>query len=219
MSEATGSLGPSVWAVSDGRDGNVRQVQAIAHALSETQRWMQIAHIAGEGHRTGPLDLTPRAPFSWLPASQAVLIKQALPPDQRNELGPPWPNVWIGAGRRTAPYSKDVRGWSDYETLTVHILDPGIDPGNFDILVTPEHDGVAGDNVIATRGSPAYFAADDVEAAGLAFADLADERGRSAIIVLGGDSKTHTFDNAAADRLDVHIRAVASLCAIASLTR
>jgi mitochondrial fission protein ELM1 len=34
-----------------------------------------------------------------------------------------------------------------------------------------------------------------------AFADLADERGKSAIVILGGNSKSHTFTEAAADRL------------------
>lgn len=204
------SFGPSVWTVSDGRAGNAAQVQAIANALSETQRWMRIAHINGLGHRSAPVTLTPRAPLGWLPAGAAAWPRLALPKDERAILAAPWPTLWLGAGRRTAPYSASVRDWSGGATFVVHVLDAGLPPERFDLLVTPEHDGVAGANVIATIGSPSYFSTDDIEAAGLAFADLADERGNSAVVILGGDSRAHTFDRPAIERLGVHLRAVAA---------
>ncbi|WP_199288581.1 mitochondrial fission ELM1 family protein, partial [Henriciella aquimarina] len=73
--------------------------------------------------------------------------------------------------------------------------------GDFDLIVVPEHDGLDGPNVIRTVGAPSYFAPDDIEEAGQAFADLADENGKSCVVILGGDSKAHTFSEAAADRL------------------
>lgn len=208
MSGAGGALGPSIWAVSDGRAGNAAQVRAIASALSDTRRWMQIAHVQGRGHRRQPLDLNPRVPLRWLPPSRAFKPLLALPKEQRQVFEGPFPTVWVGAGSRTAPYSTAVRDWSGGKTLTVHVLDPRTDTTDFDILVTPRHDLSEGENVVQTMGSPAYFSAEEVEAAGLAFADLADERGRSAIVVLGGDSRTHTFDKSAIARLDVQLRAV-----------
>ena len=208
MTVGGASLGPSIWAVSDGRAGNAAQVRAIASALSETSRWMRIGHIQGKGHRNEPLHLTPRAPLRWLPPSKAFKPLLALPQAERELFVAPYPTVWVGAGSRTAPYSAGMRDWSSGQTLTVHVLDPRTDTTDFDILVTPRHDLSDGVNVVQTMGSPAYFSADDVEAAGLAFADLADERGRSAIVVLGGDSRTHTFDKAAMTRLEVHLRAV-----------
>lgn len=208
MTSGGGTLGPSIWAVSDGRAGNAAQVRAIASALSETGRWMKIAHIQGKGHRSDPVYLHPRAPLRWLPPSRAFKPLSALPEAERNIFADPYPTIWIGAGSRTAPYSAGVRKWSGGKTLTVHVLDPRTDTTDFDVLVTPRHDLSEGENVVQTMGSPSYFAADDIEAAGLAFADLADERGRSAIVVLGGDSRTHTFDKSAMKRLDVQLRAV-----------
>ncbi|MEO0884262.1 MAG: mitochondrial fission ELM1 family protein [Pseudomonadota bacterium] len=210
MNDEAASLGPSVWAVSDGRDGNAAQVRAVLQALNETQRWMQIAHIQGEGHRKEALTLKTPAPFSWLPSSWSGLARASLPLDQKAALTAPWPTLWLAAGRRTARFSADMRDWSGGRTFVVHMLTPDLPADRFDLLVTPSHDEASGPNVVQTVGSPAYFAADDVEASGLAFADLADERGRSAIVVLGGDSKTHTFDKAATERMDVHIRAVAA---------
>lgn len=204
------SLGPSIWAVSDGRAGNAAQVRALTAALGATGRWMKIAHIAGAAHRQEPLVLTPRAPWRWLPADRWPAPLKALPKAQRATLAAPWPTVWIAAGRRSASLTKLARDMSGGKTFTVQILDPYIAPSNFDLLVVPEHDAVSGPSVIRTVGSPAYFAPEALEEAAQAFADLADETRRSAIVILGGDSRVHTFTNAAADRLEGQMRALAA---------
>lgn len=205
-----GSLGPSVWAVSDGRAGNAAQVRALTAALGAMHRWVRIAHIAGEAHRQEPLVVTPRAPWRWLPADRWPAPLQALPKDQRPALAAPWPTVWIAAGRRSAPLTRYARQASGEKTFTVQILDPHIPPSNFDLLVVPEHDAVSGPNVIRTIGSPAYFSPEALEEAAQSFADLADETRRSAIVILGGDSRVHTFTHAAADRLESQMRALAA---------
>ncbi|RIJ13799.1 hypothetical protein D1227_11795 [Henriciella mobilis] len=194
-------VGPSVWAVSDGRAGNAAQVRSIVQALAATGRWMRIAHIQGKGHRDTPITLTPRAPWTWLPGPRWPLEKFALPPEQRSVLSPPWPDVWIAAGRRSAPFTAAVRELSGGKTLTVQVLDPKSSHDAFDLIVVPEHDELDGPNVIRTVGAPSYFSPDNIEDAGQAFADLADENGRSCIVILGGDSKAHTFTDAIADKL------------------
>lgn len=204
---AEGALGPSFWAVSDGRAGNAAQVRAIMRALGETERWIKIAHIQGKAHRPDPITLSPRAPWVWLPADKWPLIDMALPKAKRDILKAPFPNVWIGAGRRVAAFTRHIHKQSP-ETLTIQILNPRISSDNFDLLVTPAHDQVSGDNVISTLGSPSYFSPDDIENAGQAFADLADDRGKSAIVILGGDSRTHRFTSAAAARLEQQLRAL-----------
>lgn len=208
MAEA-GSLGPSVWAVSDGRAGNAAQVRAVLQALGDTRRWIQIAHINGESHRSEPLTLSPRLPWTLLPADKWPSPLASLPKNQRDLLTPPWPTIWIAAGRRSAALTRAVRELSGGKTLTVQILDPRIPSENFDVLVTPAHDETNGPNVIQTIGSPSYFAPDLIEDAGQSFADLADERNKSAIVILGGNSRTHTFTDAAAERLESQLRILA----------
>lgn len=205
-----GSLGPSVWAVSDGRAGNASQVRALVNALGEPARWMRIAHIAGEAHRAQPLVLTPRAPWTWISADRWPSPLLSLPQAQRTQLSPPWPTLWIAAGRRSAAFTKFVRERSEGNTFTVQILDPYIDASNFDLLVVPEHDGLGGTNVVTTVGSPAHFADETLEETAQAFAPLADETRRSVVVILGGHSKTHTFTPAAANRLDLQLRALAA---------
>jgi mitochondrial fission protein ELM1 len=203
-----GTLGPSVWAVSDGRAGNAAQARALAQALGTPSRWMKIAHIPGQGHRAAPLTLTPRAPWHWLPADRWPVPLKSLPENQRAELHPPWPTVWIAAGRRSAALTKYVREASGGKTLTVQILDPRVDPSHFDLLVVPEHDPVSGPNVVRTVGAAAHFAPEMLEDAAQAFAPLADEQGRAALVILGGSSRVHTFTEAAATRLEGQLRAL-----------
>ena len=210
MDSPDSSLGPSIWAVSDGRAGNAAQVRAVIAALSETRRWLQIGHIAGQGHRADPITLTPRAPWTWLPGANWPAPRNALPTAQRALLTSPWPTLWIAAGRRSAPYSAALRDWSGKQSLTVQILDPKTDPEKFDLVIVPEHDSLEGPNVIRTIGSPTHFSEDMIEEAGQAFADLADERGKSAVIILGGDSKAHKFTRAAAAMLMTQIEALAA---------
>lgn len=202
-------VGPSIWAVSDGRAGNAAQVRAIVQALSEPHRWMQIAHISGHGHKSRAVTLSPRAPWKWLPGIAWPAPLKALPPANRAELTSPWPTLWIAAGRRSAPYTAAIRNWSGGQTLTVQILDPKADPAAFDIVVVPEHDRLTGPNVIRTVGSPAYFAPAAIENAGQTFANLADTRGKSAIVILGGNSKAHRFDTASAKRLQSQLETLA----------
>lgn len=194
-------VGPSVWAVSDGRAGNAAQVRSIVQALGATGRWMKIAHIQGAGHRDKPIVLTPRRPWTWMPGPRWPMERLALPAEQRALFTPPWPDVWIAAGRRSAPYTSAIRQLSGGKTLAVQILDPKTHRGDFDLIVVPEHDEIEGHNIIKTVGAPSYFSPDDIEEAGQAFADLADENGRSCVVILGGDSKTHSFTDDVAERL------------------
>ena len=206
MGAPAGTLGPSVWAASDGRAGNASQVRALAQALGEPGRWMRIAHIHGEAHRQDPMVLTPSAPWTWFPADRWPKPLSAIPSAQRDQFAPPWPTLWIAAGRRSAAFSKFVRERSDGNTFTVHILDPYVSPSNFDLLVVPEHDGLTGPNVVPVVGSPAYFSSDSLEETAQAFAPLADETRPSAIVILGGNSKVHTFTPQAAARLEAQLR-------------
>ncbi len=206
MGAPTGTLGPSVWAASDGRAGNVAQVRALTQAIGEPGRWMRIAHILGEAHRPAPMVLKPAPPWTWLPADRWPSPLSALPAASRGQFAPPWPTLWIAAGRRSAAFSKFVRERSEGRTFCVHILDPYIPPSSFDLLIVPEHDGLTGPNVVTLTGSPAHFSSETLEEAAQAFAPLADETRPSAVVILGGHSRVHRFTPQAAACLEAQLR-------------
>ena len=204
-----GTVGPSIWVVSDGRAGIERQALAIARALGDMNRWPLIAHIRSEAHRPDPIRLTPSAPQVWLPPTAWPDPLGALPAQERAQLKAPWPDIWIGSGRRSVPYSLRVKSWSKGKTLVVQTQDPKAPLDNFDLVIPPEHDQLDGPNVLSTIGSPAYFAAGDIEQAALDFGDLANAPGLKIAVIIGGGSKTHSLPPGRAAELEQELTALA----------
>ena len=60
------------------------------------------------------------------------------------------PALAIGCGRQAALATRLLR---EAGARAVQILDPRLDPGHWDLVVTPEHDGLHGGNVLSLRGS------------------------------------------------------------------
>lgn len=204
------ALGPSVWVASDGRAGNAAQVLAIARALGEMSRWVNIAHINGKGHRAKPIELTPKGLQPLLPSTLWWSPMSALPKEQRDVIQEPWPTLFVGAGRKIAPYTRHVRRASGGSTLCVHIMNPQLPLSDFDLVVAPEHDQLVGENVLQIVGSPSYFPPEAIEDTELAFADLAEERGFKVAVILGGDSKSHKMTEASCEKLEKQLRDIAA---------
>lgn len=66
---------------------------------------------------------------------------------------PGWPDIAIGCGRQSALALRALKRGADGNVFTVQILDPRIDPGEFDVVITPAHDALRGENVLTTIGS------------------------------------------------------------------
>lgn len=185
--------GPSIWAVSDGRAGIERQSVSVARALQVPQRLARLGHIRSDAHRAAPLRLQPSGPQLYLPANLWPAPLSALPPDQRAQLTPPWPDVWIATGRRSIPYSRLVRKRSGGRTLIVQTQDPKVSLDSFDLVLPPLHDAVSGPNVFPLLGPPTYYSDEDVKAARGRFPALATVSGRRVLVSIGGDSRTHSM--------------------------
>lgn len=203
-----GHLGPSIWSVSDGRAGNAAQVRAVVGALRESDRWLRLIHLKSVAHQQNALTLSPRRPWTWLPGSNWPLPRLALSPAQRADLTAPWPSLWIAAGRRSAPYTAAVRRWSNGQTFTVQILDPKRSTRDFDLVIVPEHDTLATPNTLRIVGSPTHFTESDREHVGQSYADLAETPYKTAMVILGGHSKSHRFSQADADQLLAQLHSV-----------
>ncbi len=61
----------------------------------------------------------------------------------RDRFEPPWPDVLITCGRRSAALSVALRKASGGRILTVHVQDPRRGPAAFDLVVAMEHDRIA----------------------------------------------------------------------------
>ena len=186
--------GPSVWCVADGRAGILNQTKALAAAMSAPAR---------------EVILQPRGLQLYLRPDLWPAPLSALPPDQRALLAPPWPDVWIAAGRRSIPYSRLIRKLSGGKTLVVQIQNPKVALSSFDLVIPPEHDGLTGPNVLPILGPPVWFSKDRVDAAHKLFAHLRAAEGQKVLVSLGGDSKTHRFTDARAAAIEADLRKLA----------
>jgi len=123
------------WTLSDGHAGNVRQARALAAAMGFTD--------------ARDVMLASRVPWRWAAPRTWPGSEQAFGPTFASSLVQP-PRIAIGCGRQAALATRllRVRG-----TRVVQILDPRLDPALWDVVVAPEHDGLAGGNVVTLVGS------------------------------------------------------------------
>jgi mitochondrial fission protein ELM1 len=159
--------------------GNVRQARALAAAM-------------GLGDARDIL-LRPRAPWRWVAPRTWPATEHAFGPDFTRALDKP-PRVAIGCGRQAALATRllRVRG-----ARVVQILDPRLPPESWDVVVAPEHDGLAGPNVVTLVGS--LHAVDDLWLAQARndFSILAPLAAPRTTVLLGGPTSHAGYDTAA----------------------
>ncbi len=131
---------PSIWILSDDRTGNTNQCVGVGDALN---RRYQIRDL--EYRRAGSLpNLFLGASFHGITAASRVGLK------------PPWPDLVIAAGRRTAPVARKIKRLSAGNAFIVQIMNPGSTGiGEFDLIAALRHDNMRDrPNVIHITGAP-----------------------------------------------------------------
>ncbi len=188
--------GPSIWCVADGRAGILNQTLALGAALGEPERSEKLAHIRSTAHRDAPLILQPTGWQLMLRPDLWPAPFSALPLEQRSLMKAPWPDIWIAAGRRSIPYSRLVKKLSGGATLVVQTQNPRVNLDGFDLVIPPEHDGVAAaPNVFPIIGPPVWFSKARVMDAQAKFAALRAAPGQKVLVSIGGDSKNHKISD------------------------
>jgi hypothetical protein len=169
----------SIWAVSDGRAGIENQALGLAEAVARlTPARVETKRIAYRG------------PTGRLPQRLNVIPRALLAPASR--LAPPWPDLWIAAGRATLPLSARVKRWSGGKTFVLQLQDPRWPLRLFDLVIPPEHDELAGANVFPILGSPHRVTPERLQGAYPAFRQVIDPLPSPRVAVLvGGRSKAH----------------------------
>lgn len=176
-----------IWCVSDGRTGIARQCTAIANALSE---FVPIDVI--------DMVVTPRGPQVWLPPQFWFYPLAALPSTQAERFKPPWPDIWIANGRRSIAYSLWLKRIAKAPSFVVQLQNPRLSSQNFDLVVPPRHDRVAGRNIVETLGAPVWFTRAQISRAVEQCRLPSFQSGPTILVVLGGPSKRHDFPESAA---------------------
>jgi uncharacterized protein len=120
-----------------------------------------------------------------------------------DSLQPPWPDVMITCGRRTALATQAVRKASRRQTLAVHVQDPKSGADQFDLIVAMEHDVIpASGRVIKVATALHDLTPENLAEAADAWAERLAPLGRPLVgVVVGGDLKGRPFTLVDGERL------------------
>lgn len=179
---------PTIWAITDGRAGNVAQAMGLAEAIART-----IPVVVSEKQ------INLRKWAAQIPPALAwrIRIRERGWPFSgiatgSDQLQPPWPDLVIGAGRRVAVITAALR--RVHGVKAVQLLDPQMPARDFDAVIVPRHDALTGENVLTTTGALNRLDPQGIALAGEAwrqtFAGLPHPR---IAVLLGGPSRSNKF--------------------------
>jgi uncharacterized protein len=173
MTEKSDSVaGMRCWVLTDGKAGMENQCLGLAEALG----------LEPEIKRVAPrFPWRLLTPHLWFGALWA-------PGPGGDRLTPPWPDLLIGSGRQAVALSTAIKRRSGNRTFTVQIQNPVVPAGRFDLVATPRHDRLTGDNVIVTEGALHRVTPERLAAEAERFRDRLAGLGRPLVAVLIGGS-------------------------------
>ncbi|CAN7615820.1 mitochondrial fission ELM1 family protein [Phenylobacterium sp. LjRoot225] len=122
--------GVTAWALTTGEAGMRTQARGLARAVADEV--IEKVVIA-------------RPPWRNLPSGRLILL--GLEP-QSDLIGPPWPDLIVSSGRRSALIAREARRRAKGAPLLVHVQDPRAGVRDFDLIVAMDHDDVQGANVV-----------------------------------------------------------------------
>lgn len=184
-----------IWAVSDGRAGMENQVLGLAEAV---QRRIPASIVVKRISVDRTIEALP--PVFWGDPFKHLT-------DDGDRLEPPWPDVFIGCGRRVVPFAKALR----QHCYTVQTQDPRTKPEHFGMVVPPLHDRLRGQGVVPIQGSPNRLTKERLRIEGqlLRMSLPADIRLKTSYAgaLIGGPSKDYRWNGRVEDAIMSQIAA------------
>jgi mitochondrial fission protein ELM1 len=181
--ERFGDMTPlTCWFMTTGEAGFRSQARGLAERLARDPRELVVG-LRFPWNRL-PVGLTPN-PFALLDPA-------------RDRPAPPWPDLLISCGRRTAALAMAIRRASEGRTLTVHVQDPLARPDGFDLVIAMHHDAVSGPNVLKVVTALHGVTAEKLAEAGRAWRDrLGPGPAPLAGVLIGGPTGGKAFPTGA----------------------
>jgi len=179
------------WTLTTGAAGMRSQARGLAEAVADTVVEKTIA--------VGP-------PWAWLPAGTLPFALNGVSGDP---VAPPWPDLVVSCGRKSAIVAASIRKASGGKTVVAHVQDPLADPKQFDLVVALPHDRVRGANVLNVLTALHDVTPAKLEAAANAWRESFARLGRSLVgVVLGGATRGRDFTLEDAQRLIDRLQAL-----------
>ena len=171
--------------LTQGMHGMVSQVEGLARALGLTYKHQSIK-------------LKPfwnLLPPKLTPISEN-LVKEKFVCDSK---------VIISCGRKSVIPSIALKKRLGKEIFTIHIQDPKVSLKHFDLVISPEHDNIKGDNVLTTKGAIHYLTKKEIKD-NLNYLNVNKEKKKLVAFIIGGPNKYYNYNEQAIQQLFTKIK-------------
>jgi len=158
--------------LTQGMHGMVSQVEGLAKALDLSYK-----------HQTVKLkSFWNLIPPKFSPISEN-LIKDKFVCDSK---------IIISCGRKSVIPSIALKKRLGKEIFTIHIQNPKVSLKHFDLIVSPEHDNMRGDNVISTTGAIHYLTKKEIKE-NSNYLGFEREKKKLVAFIIGGPNKYYAY--------------------------
>jgi len=158
--------------LTQGMHGMVSQVEGLARALGLSYK-----------HQTVKLkSFWNLIPPKFSPISEN-LVKEKFICDSR---------IIISCGRKSVIPSIALKKRLGKEIFTIHVQNPKVSFKHFDLVISPEHDNIKGDNVITTTGAIHYLTKKEMKE-NSSYLGLEKEKKKLVAFIIGGPNKYFSY--------------------------
>ena len=164
--------------LTQGMHGMISQVEGMAKALN-----------AEYSHKIVRLNF----PWNLIPPKFTPISKVVLK-DKTYINEEEIPDLIISCGRKSVIPSIILKK-KNPKIFTIHIQDPKVSLKNFDVIVSPEHDNLNGENVYSSRGAIHYITEAEIEKTKPYLIKKINSQ-KVVSLILGGPNKYYSFDEA-----------------------
>ena len=114
--------------------------------------------------------------------------------------------VIISCGRKSVIPSIALKKRLGNEIFTIHIQDPKVSFKHFDLIISPEHDNINGDNVINTKGAIHYLTKKEIKE-NSNYLDINTDRKKQIVsFIIGGPNKYYDYSDKELHKLFTKIK-------------
>ena len=174
--------------LTQGMHGMVSQVEGLAKALNLNYKHQEIK-LKKFWNFIPPL-LTP--------ISMSILESQFIFDSK----------VIISCGRKSVIPSIALKKRLGNEIFTIHIQDPKVSFKHFDLIISPEHDNIKGDNVINTKGAIHYLTKKEIKENSNYLDVNLDKKKQIVSFIIGGPNKYYDYSDQELHKLFTKVKTI-----------
>jgi len=183
----------TAWAITTGEAGMRTQARGLAAAVAGTV----VEKV-----------VSVRWPQRWFPAGWPGVLA-GIDESRGDGLRPPWPDVVVTCGRRSAIIGLAAKRASAGRAVLAHVQDPRAPLDGFDLVVAMAHDEISGPKVVKVLTAMHDISPERLAKAAEAWRDrLADLPRPLTAVLVGGPTSNSPFGAREADELTRRLTAL-----------